>query len=72
MEELVRHKKRRHESEATNPWDWEEGKTKQRKKQTTQEEIDFCFNCPTPDKECKYGECQALREFKRSLVVAKE
>lgn len=41
MEELVRHKKRRHESEATNPWDWEEGKTKQRKKQTTQEEIDF-------------------------------
>ena len=24
MEEAVRHKKRRHESEATNPWDWRE------------------------------------------------
>lgn len=67
MEDLVRHKKRRHESEATNPWDWEEEKTKQRKKQTTQEEIDFCvYSCPFPDG-CKYGECQALREFKKTL-----
>lgn len=67
MEELVRLKRRRHESEATNPWDWEEEKTKQRKKHTTQAEINFCFNCPTPDKECKYGNCQALRDFKKTL-----
>lgn len=68
MEELVRHKKRRHETEASNPWDWEEGKTKQRKKQTTQEEIDFCvYSCPFPDKECKHGVCQALRDFKKNL-----
>lgn len=66
MEELVRHKKRRHESEATNPWDWEECKTKQRKKQTTQAEINFCeYSCPFD--ECKHGECQALREFKKTL-----
>lgn len=67
MEELVRLKRRRNESAATNPWDWKEEKTKQRKKHTSQAEIDFCFNCPTPDKECKYGDCQALRNFKKTL-----
>jgi hypothetical protein len=67
MEEVVRHKKRRHETEASNPWDWQTPKHRERGKQTTQEEIDFCvYSCPFPDG-CKYGECQALRDFKKTL-----